>query len=86
MRQYKKAIEILKNLGFVRGSINPCLYMMKSAKGKVYIALYVDNNLMIGNMATLDNAIDALKNKGLILKIVEGLQDYLSCKNKVLRR
>ena len=41
----------------------------------VYIALYKDNNLMRGNVATIDDAIEALKTKGLVLKIVEELQD-----------
>ena len=59
--------------------LSPCLYVKNSAKGIVYIALYVDNNLMMGDIATIDDAIEALKNKGMILKIVEGLHDYLSC-------
>ena len=80
---YKKAVEILKSSGFVGGSIDPCLYVKKSAKGIVYVALYVGNKLMIGNSATIDDAILALKKKGLMLKIVEGLQDYLSCKIKI---
>ena len=46
---YKKAVEILKSSGFVGGNIDPCLYVKKSMKGIVYIALYVDNNLMIGD-------------------------------------
>ena len=50
----------------------------KSVKSKVYIALNVDNNLMIGGMAAIDNAMRALKIKGLVLIIVERLQDYLS--------
>ena len=54
--------------------------MKKGIKGRVYIALYVNDDLMIGNMATIDNDIEALKNKGLMLKIMKGLQDYLSCK------
>ena len=81
-QHYRKAIKILKNSGIVGGSIDPCLYMKKSAKGIGYIVLYVDNNLMIGNVAAIDNATEGLKNKGLVLKIVEGLQDYLSCKIK----
>ena len=56
--------------------------MKKSAKGIVHVALYVNDNLMIGDIAAIDNAIGALKNKGLVLKIVKGLQDYLSCKIK----
>ena len=65
----------------VGGNVDPCLYMKKSAKGIAYVTLYIDDNLMIGYMATIDNTIEALKNKGLVLKI-EGLQDYLSCKIK----
>ena len=37
---------------------------------------------MVGNIEAIDNAIEALRSKGLMLKIVEGLQDYLSCKIK----
>ena len=62
----------------IRGSFNPCLYVKKSTKGIVYVALYVDDNLLIGDIATIDDAIEALKSKGLVLKIVEGLQGYLS--------
>ena len=39
---------------------------------------------MIGDSTTIDDAILALKNKGLLLKIMEGLQDYLSWKIKIL--
>ena len=39
-------------------SIDPCLYVRKSAKGIIYVALYVDDSLMIGNMATIDDAIE----------------------------
>ena len=79
---YKKAIEIFQNSGFVRGSINPCLYIKKSAKGIVHVALYVNDNLMIGDISAIDNAIEAFKNKVLVLKNDKGLQDYLSCKIK----
>ena len=32
----------------------------------------------LGNIEAIENAIAALKNNGLVLKIVEGLQDFLS--------
>ena len=79
---YKKAVKILKSSGFIGGSIDLCLYIKKSTKGIVYVALYLNDNLMIGDIAIIDDAIEALKNKGLVLKIMEGLQDYLSCKIK----
>ena len=80
---YKKAAEILKSSGVEGGSIDSCLYVKRSAKGIVYIALYVDDNLMVANKAAMDDAILALKNKGLVLKVVEGLQDYLSFEIKI---
>ena len=80
---YKKAAEILKSSGVEGGSIDSCLYVKRSAKGIVYIALYVDDNLMGANKAAIDDAILALKNKGLVLKVVEGLQDYLSFEIKI---
>ena len=54
-----------------------------SAKGIVYIALYIDDNLMVGDIATIDGTIEALKKKELVLKIVDRLQGYLSCKIKI---
>ena len=41
-------------------------------KGIVHIALYIDDNLVIGDIATIDDAIKALKSEVLVLKIVEG--------------
>ena len=47
-RQYNKnAVEILRMVGFTSGTVNTCLYMKKSMKGITYIALYVDDELMI---------------------------------------
>ena len=71
VRQYQeKAIKILKKLGFVGGNVDPCLNAKKSVKGLVYIALYVDDNLMVGNIEAIDNEIAALKENELVLKIV----------------
>ena len=72
---YKKAVEILKSSSFFGGSIDPSLYFKKSAKDIVYVALYVDDNLIIGDIATIDDDIEASKRKGLLLNIGEWLQD-----------
>ena len=37
---------------------------------------------MIGDKTMIDDAILVLKNKELVLKVMEGLQDYLSCEIK----
>ena len=73
----------MKSSGFDGGSIDACLYFKRSVKGTVYKALYVDDNLMIGDKAAIDDAMLALKSKWLVLKVVEGLQDYLSYKIKI---
>ena len=43
---YKKTVRVLRNLGFTGGSVDPSLYVKKSAKVIVYVALCVDDNLM----------------------------------------
>ena len=75
----------MKSSGFDGGSFDPYLYVKRNTKGIVYLALFVDDNLMIGNRAAMDDAILALKSKGLVLKVVEGLQEYLSAKSKFLK-
>ena len=72
---YEKAIKILKNSGFIGGNIDPCLFVKKSAKDIVRRALYVDDNLMV-DVKVIDDAILALENNGLLLKVMEELQGY----------
>ena len=73
----------MKNSGFVGGNVNPCLYVNKSAKDEIYSALYVDNNLLVGDIEAIDDAISAIKSKRLVVKIVEQLQNSLSCKKNL---
>ena len=75
---YKKAVVILKKWEFIGGNDDPCLYFKKNEKG-VDVALYIDDNLMVADDETIGKAITALKENGLMLKIMEWLQDYLSC-------
>ena len=92
-RQYhEKAVEILGKVGFARGNVNPCLDMKntrvnvnpcldmkKNTKGIIYIASYVDDDLMIGNPEAIDKVLEQLKKNGLVLKVSDSLQDYLLC-------
>ena len=57
---YKKTVEILKKLGFIEGNVNPS-FMLKRVKR------------MIRDTEAIDKAITALKENGLVLKVVEGL-------------
>ena len=46
------------------------------------IALYVDDNLMVGHPKAIEDAIMEMKKFGLVLKIEDNLKDYLSCEIK----
>ena len=73
--QFKKA-------RFSGGNVDPCLYMKKSANCVVFVTHYLDENLMVVSPEAIDEAIDALQKHGLCLQVMEGLQDYLPCKEK----
>lgn len=80
-RQYhKKAVAILKKIVFEGGEVDPCLYVWESTKfGRVYIALYVHDNLIVGKKEAIDEVIQELRGEGFILKAKNDLKDYLSC-------
>ena len=79
-RQYnKKMIEILKKIGFTGGDVDPCLFVRRSSKGICFIAIYVDDNLLVGHPAAIEETIELLKENGLVLKVEDDLHDYLSC-------
>ena len=76
---YKKIVKILKIIGFIGSNVDPCLWMRRDKKGLIYIALYVDDNLLIGTQEAIDDTIEQLRAQGLVLKIENELDDYLSC-------
>jgi hypothetical protein len=53
--------------------------MEKNDKGIVYIAIYVDDCLMVGDKVAIEDAIAGLKTSGFKLKEDGSSQDYLSC-------
>ena len=61
---YKKAVEVLKKLGLVGGNTNPCFYVQKSEMGVLYVALYMDDNLMVGDVEAIDEALAVVKETG----------------------
>ena len=50
--------------------------MKNSAKGIVYVVLYVFNNLLVVKPKTIDEAVEQLKKNELVLKVTESLQAY----------
>ena len=43
------------------------------------MAIYVDDNLIVGHHETIDDTIYLLKQNSFILKVEDDLNDYLSC-------
>ena len=80
-RQYhRKAVKILKRIGFEGGEVDPCLFTRESPKfGRVYIGLYVDDNLLVGHPQAINEVIEELRDEGFVLKVEDDLKDYLSC-------
>ena len=46
-----------------------CLFYRETEKGKVYFGLCVDGNLLIRDPSAVQEAIQELKEKGLVLRI-----------------
>ena len=61
---YKNAVENLKKLGCIQVNDDPCLYVKKNKKDILYLALYVDGNLMMEDVDTLDELITAFGKTG----------------------
>ena len=83
-KYYKKAVKIVKRSVFNGGNVDPSPNMKKCDKNQKYVALFVYENLMMRNPEAIYEAIKAQKH-GLISKIVEDLQDYLSCEVKFFK-
>ena len=50
-------------MGFKGGDVDPCLFTRKDKKGIVFIAIYVEDNLIVGHEAAVDKVIEELKEK-----------------------
>ena len=76
---YKFFVKVLTEIGFELSKADPCLLVRRNDKGTVYFGVWVDDSLVIGDTKAIDDALDDLKKRGLVLKIAGSLKDYLSC-------
>lgn len=74
----RQCVGVLKEIGFKQSEVDPCLFVRRNELGIVYIAIYIDDCLYIGDKAALDNVIEEF-GKHFNLKEEHSLQDYLSC-------
>ena len=66
------------------GDRDPCLMTQQDKHGIVWIAIWVDDSCLIGNMTAFDATIRELRKEGFNLKIKGSLDDYLSCEITIL--
>jgi len=76
---WKKFVAILKKLGFKGGYADPCLMIRRNKNGLIIVSIYVDDNFCVGHKKALQEFVLELKEHGLVIKVAEGLKDYLSC-------
>ncbi|KAL7526613.1 hypothetical protein ACHAWF_001850, partial [Thalassiosira exigua] len=80
-RQYhKKFVSVLTTkMGFKSGDVDPCLLYRRDDKGLVYVAIYVDDNLIVGQREAIEDTIEGLRRNGFTVTVEDTLEDYLSC-------
>ena len=76
---YKKFVGKLRKIGFTGGYPDPCLMTRRNDKGICFIAIRVDDLLLVGDKEAIDQAIADLKGEDFKLKLEGTLDDYLSC-------
>jgi hypothetical protein len=77
---YKKLVLALKGCGFQGTSVNPCLWTKYTEHGIVFVGVYINDCLVIGNENSINDVINGLKSYKFGLKIANDLKDYLSCR------
>ena len=74
---------ILLECKFTQSAVDPCLFLCKYKNNWIYVAIYVNDNLVIGTEEGIAKLENHLKAKGLKLKVQDDLCDYLSCDIKI---
>ena len=78
-RYYLKFTKKLKKFGFTGGYPDPCLMSRINDNGICFIAIWVDDSLLVGHPNAIQQTIDDLQREGFDLKLDGSLDDYLSC-------
>jgi hypothetical protein len=76
---WKKIVGYLtKELNFKLSPVDPCLLYRKNSYGTVYLCLYVDDVLCVGDKRAIDEAIKDIKLRYTI-KEIGTLKEYVGC-------
>jgi hydrogenase maturation factor HypE len=61
---------------FIKSEVDPCLLMRENEYGIIYMGLYVDDILMIGNQSAIDKAVEDMKQQYTI-KDLGSIKEYV---------
>lgn len=75
---WKQFVTYLESMGFCKSIIDPCLLYRKNQKGIVYLGLYVDDVLMIGDTAAIQDAVTDIKSR-YDIKEIGKMYEYVGC-------
>lgn len=68
----------MKSLGFELSKANPCLIFRKNENGICIIAIYVDDDYLVGDQNAIEKATNQMKEK-FNMKIEDKKNNYLGC-------
>ena len=77
---WNKLVNVFKNMVFKGGYPDPCLMWRKNDFGMIFISLYVDDCLYIGDKDAITSLEKEFVNAGFQVKPPEELNNYLSWK------
>jgi Reverse transcriptase (RNA-dependent DNA polymerase) len=81
---WKKLVKTLRDMGFEGGYPDPCMMKRTDERGTVFIALYVDDCLCIGDKKALDGLEKEFNDRHFSVTTENNLKDYLSCEITML--
>lgn len=86
-RQWWKDIKafLVEELNFVCSNADPCLLYRTSASGTVFVWLYVDDFLLVGDDEAIEEAIEEIK-AAYSVKELGQVEEYVGCKIKVMKK
>jgi hypothetical protein len=77
---WKEFVKVLtEELKFTKSEVDPCLLFKKSEKGMMYLCLYVDDVLCIGDKQAVLEGIQGIKSK-FAIKQMGQMHDYVGAK------
>jgi hypothetical protein len=60
--------EVVKGFGFIKNEDEPCVYKKASGSALVFLVLYVDDILLIGNDIPMLEAVKTLLRRSFLMK------------------